>query len=305
MRQTREGPAISRTRAAVFLTTLFFLLSAAAAHARPSFELEEPAGRAGDVVHFSISGAEGPVTYELEIGDEDVVEGAGGGGAVSGAFSVPDLGDAARTVTVEAEIRESGKRKKVKRRLEYLGPALPVTVPLGPAVPSPAPVVVPETAPSPEPTYSPKAADGTSPAPAVTPLSSHRPRQSRERSAIEPLRHVGRSGDRRRRAHRSRGRRKRDGATKRSRSKRLIPRTAPLFDGIPEPGWRSRSGDGDAFVGPIAPRAAVLAAAATRPGDGAGANAAVVVPALLGLGALTLLGAAVLRRRRLDSAGRD
>jgi hypothetical protein len=278
-------------------------MSAAGAHARPNLELTEPGARAGDPVHFSISGADGAVAYELEIDDTDVLEGTGSG-VVTGTFTVPDLGEDVRTVTVEAEIRAADKRKKVKRKLEYLGSTLHVA---GPPVPGPSPAVpaaAPPAASSPEPIYLPSAVAGASPATKVTPRSSPRPRQSRRRHGIEPARHVGRRDKRRRGAHRARGRRHQDAATSKGRRKRPAPRTAPLFDGIPEPGTGHRRDEGGGVfsLNAIAPRAAVLAATRVRPGDSGGLDAALVVPALLGLAGLALAGTAALRRRQLASA---
>jgi hypothetical protein len=295
---TTEGPAVSRARAAVLFTTVIFLLSAAVAHAQPSLELTESAARAGDLVHFSISGADGSITYALEVDDKQVLEGTGG--AVSDTFTVPDLGDVVRTVTVEAEIRGSDKRKKLKRKLLYLGSALPALGPPAPAPTAAVPAVVPAAPPSTQPIYSPNAIEGPSPAPAVTPRSRRRPRQSRKRRAVGPPRHVARSEERRRHAHRGHGRRNRDAETRNTRSKRPAPWAAPLFETVPEPGARARPGGGIFSLNAIAPRTAVLAATTARSGDGGG-RAAVVVPALLGLAGLALAGTAVLRRRRLAS----
>jgi hypothetical protein len=281
------------------------LLSASPAHARPNFELTEPGARAGDPVHFSISGADGAVTYELEIDDTDVLEGTGSG-AVTGTFTVPDLGQDVRTVKVEAEIRAADKRKKVKRKLEYLGSALPVAGPPAPVPPAIVPAATPHPAASPEPVYLPNAVAGASPAPRVTPRSSPRPRQSRKRHAVEQPRHVGRRHKSRRGARRGRDSRNHDAAARKRRPKHPGPRTAPLFDGIPEPGAGDRPGDGGGVfsLNAIAPRGAVLAATRVRPGDSGGLDAALVVPALLGLAGLALAGTAALRRRQLASARR-
>jgi hypothetical protein len=276
------------------------LLSAAPAHAHRAFELTEAAAHAGDLVHFSISASEGPVTYELEVGDKEVLQGTGVA-AVSGTFTVPDLGDAARTVTVEAEVRGSEKKKKLKRKLDYLGPALPVTRPPAPA-PPPAAVVVPQAAPSPEPIHSPKAMQGAPPQPASTPQSGRRPRQSRKRRGTAPPPQVSRGSERRRGVHRRRDRSNRDAAARKTRSKHPAPRTAPLFDGIPEPGARPGANDGFFSLNAIAPPPAVLAATSAR--SGSGSSLAIVVPALLGLAALTLAATAALRRRRLASRSR-
>jgi hypothetical protein len=281
---TREGPAISRARAAVLLTTLTFLLSSATAHAKPTFGLTETSARAGDLVHFTIAGVDGSMSYALEVDGTQVLDGTSDGG-VSGTFTVPDLGDESWTVTVDAKIRGAGKRKNLQSELQYLGSALPVTDPPAQA-PAPAVPVVPQAAPSPQQIYSPDAVDGTSPAPAVKPRSRHRRRHTRKRHAIEvPRRVVARSGERRRRAHRRPARRKHDAAARKARSKRAARRTAPLFDGIPVPG------------GGLAPRPALLVATT----GGRPAHTAIVVPTMLGLAAIALAGTALLRRRRLAS----
>jgi hypothetical protein len=245
-------------------------------------ELEEGTVRAGHLVHFSISGAEGNVTYEFEVGDREILKGTGAG-EVSGAFSMPDLGEAARTVTVEGEIRGSDKRKKVKHKLEYLGSALPVAGPPAPIFAPAAPAVVPQAAPLPAPTYTTGTNEATSPAPVVTPPLSRRPRESRERRAIESPPRATRDAEQRRRAHGRHDRRRRHPATgkTRSRKKRPAHRIGPLFDGIPEPeaGARPDHRGGFSSLNAIAPHS--LAATAT----GDGAYAAVVVPGLLGLAA--------------------
>jgi hypothetical protein len=167
--------------AAVFFTALTFLLSAAAAHARPSFELTDDSARAGDVVHFFISGVEGwGVAYHLEIGGEDVLDGRDRS-VVAGTFTMPDLGDAGRTVAVDVQLWWSDNQRKDRRRLEYLGPALPAAE--APAAPFPVAAGEPQAAPSPQPTPSPTVLAGTSPASSVGSPSHRSPRQSRKRRA--------------------------------------------------------------------------------------------------------------------------
>jgi hypothetical protein len=284
-------------------------LSAAPAFAQPGFELVETSARAGDLVHFSISGVEGPVSYELEIDDEEVVEGSGAG-SVAGVFSAPDLGDAARTVKVEAEIRASGKRKKVKRKLEYLGAALPVASPpaASSAPPTPvAPVAVPEAAPSPTNAASaPSALVGPVPAAATKPRTNHRaPRQSDRRRAARHRRQVKETGKSHRRSRRGGGRRDREGATGKTRSKRPLPLTAPLFDGVPEPGAGELSGGVGALAATaLAPPSAAERAKRTVLGEDGGLNVAFALPALLGAAAIVLAGSAAIRRRRLASPSR-
>ena len=289
---TREGPAISRARAAVLLTTLTFLLSAAVAQASPSFQLTDSSARAGDLVHFSISGIDGSGTYELEVDDTYVLDGTSAG-PISGTFAVPDLGDAARTVTVEAKIWASGRRKNMWSDLEYLGSALPVIEPPAQA-PTPAAPTAPQPAASPAPDYTPNAVDG-SPASAVKTRSKHR-RHSRRRRATEPLRHVARNGERRRRAHHGHHHRRRGAATRHARHKRAGRQTSRLLDGVSKPGTPPQANQ-HAGPGRTAPHTAVLVATGARPGKGM--TAAAVVPALLGFAALVLAGTAVVRRRRL------
>jgi hypothetical protein len=124
-------------------------MSAGVAQANPSFNLAESQARAGDVVHFTITGGDDEVTYDFELADHDVVKGAGDGdaGPVSGQFTMPDLGSSAKSVQVKAEIRDDDDDKTtVKRTLQYLGRAQTVTTPAAPqsvtapaAAPQPAP----------------------------------------------------------------------------------------------------------------------------------------------------------------------
>jgi hypothetical protein len=300
--KTREGPAISFARAALFLTVLSLFPSAAVAHARPSFTLTETSAHAGGVVHFSITGLSGNVAFEFEVGDEQVVDGTANGD-VSGAFTVPDLGDEEKTVTVEAEIKAAGK-KKFKRKLEYLGPSQPVE---DPPRESPAPVqapaltppdVAPQAAPSPGPSsgsiHLPGATGGTSPPLAVAPRSGGRPHKSGRRH--EHAQEVARSDRRRSKGRSDRGHH--TGGTRGRRSRHLLPRTAPLFDGVPEPGY------GDDQGGDSKSPHKDLTATSAHPGDGFGLNAAILVPALLIVTGLVLVVAALLRRRRLSSGYR-
>jgi hypothetical protein len=297
--KTREGPAISRVWSAVFVAVLISLLSAAAAHARPTFELVETSARAGDVVHFYISGIEDSVAYEVEVADTYLLDDAGEGDVVSGMFTVPDLGDEPSTVTVEVKMWWLDKRRTVKRRLGYLGHPLPETETAAPVPPATVGDAV-QGAPAPEPTSSPKAPEGTSLVPASKP-QSRRPRQSRKRGAAGSPRHLERSAARRRAAHRGRDHRNRDAKPRHRRSKYSGRHITQFFDGYAEPRAGARPGGGNGFfaLNAIAPHTAALAGTAAHPGGGA--DASVVVPALLALTALTLAGTAVLRRRRLVS----
>ena len=288
-------------RAGVLLSALVFLSSVAVAHAQGDFVVTETQARAGDAVHFAITGTSGRVEYELEVGDEDVLRGSATGNPIAGEFAMPDLGGKARPVKVEAEWRVSGKRKKVKHTLEYLGLALPpakaepapesapapapaVATPNAVLSPSPAPVAVPAPAAAP---VTPKASGtGASPARAV--------RRGRRRTA--PIAHRGRNRvERRGRAEGRTGERRRGQRGKRSR--RLRARTAPLFDGVPEPGsgrYRESSPSGFAALNAI-----VSPTTAARSAD-AGLPVAILVPGMLGLAAIALSGMALHRRRVLN-----
>jgi hypothetical protein len=289
------------------------LAGTGSAWADPDFALVEAEARAGDVVHFAITGAKGNVTYELEIGHHDVIEDAVGAGTlVAGEFVMPHLGDSPKTVTVEAEMREPRDRTKVKRKLRYLGPAMAATRPAQvESAPSPPASQPPAAAPPPA-AESPAAqppAPAPPPAVAVGPERAHtvqgittprsRTRATRRRSARRGKRgkvHARRAAPRADRRH---GRKP---ARKQARSRRPGARTAPLFDGIPEPGAGKGSAGGDgAFstLNAIAHAAATLTGARTGAGAGDGLNAAVLVPGLMGVAALVLAGTAVHRRRRL------
>lgn len=280
---------------------LISLLSAAAAHARPTFELAETSARAGDVVHFYISGVEDSVAYEVEVADTYLLDDAGVGDVVSGTFTVPDLGDEPWTVTVEVKMWWLDKRRTVKRRLDYLGHPRPETETAAPAAPATVADAVRQGAPAPEPPSAPKAApEGTSLVPASKP-QSRRPRQSRKGGATESPRHLERSAERRRGAHHGRDHRNRDAKPTHRRSKYPGRHITQFFDGYAEPRAGARPGGGNGFfaLNAIAPRTAALAGTAAHPGGGA--DASVVVPGLLALTALTLAGTAMLRRRRLVS----
>jgi hypothetical protein len=247
-------------------------------------------------VHFSISEVGGRVTYVLNVGDRQVLQSAGNDGA-AGTFTVPYLGDGARTVSVEADIWAPDKRKKVKRKLDYLGSAPPVTAP--PATASPAAAALEEEAPTSAPS-SPEAIEGSPPVPAVTPgaspqpPSSPLPRSSAERRPIEPLRKAAHGGKEGRRANPPSERRARAANPDRIRSSHRHHRARGLSD----------INDSGRMYHPktSAPRSVVLDSSGARLGDlGEGRHSAFLVLALLGLAALALAATALLRRRRLAS----
>jgi hypothetical protein len=300
--------AISRARSAVLFATLICLLNvcllgAATAHARPSFELADTGARAGDAVPFSISEPGGwGVAYHLEIGGEDILDGSYAG-AVSGTFTMPYLGDSARTVLVDAELWWSDNRRKDKRRLEYLGPALPA-----PDLPPSAPVstvqaIAPQAA-APAPGSTPSAASSPSPAAAGPPKPRSEGRK-RAKPHTSKTKHLGRgTAERRRVGHRVRNRKRGDAVRKHRRSKRSRHWKGGYYTGYAEPGQGRPTGRPGGFsaLSAIVPPSAALVATAPRRGEGA--NPAVFVPALLGLAGVTLAGTAVLRRRRLASRSR-
>ena len=302
-------------RAGVLLSALVFFTSAGAAHAHPYFTVTEKQARAGDVVHFAITAAKSRVNYELEIDDRDVLQGSGAGSVITGEFTMPDLGERAKTVKVEAEMRESGKgKKKVKQKVEYLGPA-----PASPAPDPPASDPAPAAGPSPQaaapsavapnavlaapqqpPPPAPKvAATPAAPAPAV----KRETRRSRSRAPSTRERPARRAGAQRKRTvpRRERTTSRRPAAARRHRAGRLAPRTAPLFDGVPEPGSRRPVASASAnpttsSLNAIVPPTASLGAEAAK-GDRLGL--ALLVPALAAMAALALAGTALQRQRSL------
>jgi hypothetical protein len=142
-------------RAAVALSVLLvaLLLGAASASADPSLVLSRSEAGAGEVVQFSIAGTKDEVTYAVEVAEHEVAAGAG----ASGAFTMPDLGATARTVTVRVEVAGSDETTTLSRKLGYV-PAAPA--PVAPAAGTPAPAVAP--APAAQRAISPRPASGHS-----------------------------------------------------------------------------------------------------------------------------------------------
>jgi hypothetical protein len=275
-------------------------MSAAVAQADPTFVLAESQARAGDTVHFTITGADDRVTYELEVADRDVLKGAADadGGVVAGQFTMPDLGDTAKSVQVEAELREDDDKTTVKRKLQYLGHAQPVTVvPAAPAQVT-APAASPQPVQEPAREHTPGAAKAPAEPGAGARRAKRKRRQARERRAARRRDTTSeQSGSRskqqsRRDAH--------DSQAKTKRRKGAAPRTAPLFDGVPESqtGGYAAPDDGESAK---APQRKPPAAVVTSPLAGEQANepaAAILVPGLLGLAGFILAGTVFLRKRR-------
>ena len=301
-------------RAGVLISALVFFTSAGAAHAHPYFTVTEEQARAGDVVHFAIAAAKTRVDYELEIDDRDVLQGSGAGSVITGEFTMPDLGERAKTVKVEAEMRESGKgKKKVKQKVEYLGPASASPAPDPPAS-DPAPAAGPSpqagapsavtpnavlAAPQQPPPAPKAAATPAAPAPAV----KRETRRSRSRAPSTRERPARRAGAQRKRTvhRRERTTSRRPAAARRHRAGRLAPRTAPLFDGVPEPGSRkpvasASAGPTTSSLNALVPPAASLGAEATERDR---LRLALLVPALAAMAALALAGTALQRHRSL------
>ena len=262
-------------------------MSAGVAHADPSFVIAESQARAGDAVHFSITGADGDddLTYELEVADRTVLEGAAEGN-VSGSFTMPDLGGSAKSVTVEADIREDDDKTTVKRKLQYLGPALPPAPPEPQqAAAEPAPQQTAAAVPAPS---RPSAAAEAPAAPAAKAKQRAKAKRAKRRQR------------RTRRAvvqHREKQATEDSPARAKKRSRRKAARTAPLFDGVPEPGSSRYPVLEDEPEAREAKPLRTLLAAANRSKDGEHATA-ILIPGLLGLAGFMLAGAVLLRKRR-------
>jgi hypothetical protein len=303
-----------RAGVASFFIALTFLLSVAVAQAKPDFDIAENGARAGEVVHFSIDDFTGPVSYEIEVADKDVLKGSGAGSIVLSTFTMPDLGDKSRSVTVEAEIRDAKKKKTVKEKLQYLGkapaPGHDDDDDRSPSTPGPPPHEPAGTPPIETPAAAPVAAAPAAPAaPAVThlpllrPPSSGTPRSAGRHKSRKHRKSAKSHRVAHRRAHHERSKHntsRRSGGAKlgKSRVRIPLPRTAPLFDGVPEPGTRrTQPGDSHTAGKSGTPPTAALAATRTAADDG-GINAALLVPALLAIAGIGLACTATMRRRR-------
>jgi hypothetical protein len=274
-------------------------MSAAVAHADPSFVVAESQARAGDVVHFTISGADGKLTYDIEVDDRDVLKGSGKG-VIGGQFTMPDLGSKAKSVTVEAEMRDEDGDEEDKRKLQYLGQALPVEPP------APEPQAAPPAAPQPAPAAAPSAPVAA--APAAPAKSVGKPSKGKRRH-VRKRRHKSRERSRstskaksKPRAHtQTRTRREAGPVPRKTTSKRRpAPRRAPLFNGVPEPdtgGFSAARGTAAKEGRPKPPTALVTNPVANRDNPGEPATA-ILIPGVLGLIGFILAGATVLRQRR-------
>jgi hypothetical protein len=129
-RSSSSEAAIARLSSGAALAVILLLLDAAVAYGDPSFLLTESKAGRGDEVPFSISGTEEGATYALQVGATEVAQGSDpDGNGISGEFTMPDLGDTTRTVTVEARVTQSDETTAFTRTLLYLALAQAVTAP--------------------------------------------------------------------------------------------------------------------------------------------------------------------------------
>ena len=274
------------------MSAFIFLMSVAIAHADPGVVISESQLRAGDAVHFFIIGGEGHVTYEIEVAGRDLLKGSGDGGGVSGQFTMPDLGAGAKSVKVEVDIKDSDGKTEVTRKLQYLGLALPVLAPNPPPEPEPAaPAPQQIAAATPAPTSSTPAAAAVTPVQAAKPRSKAKSRRhSRKRRKDKSHRAVLR---------RSGGQKSELPPTTKKRSRRHAARTAPLFDGVPEPGSENYVPDDQVHAAPKRkPVHKAVFGSAVADRVGGEPAMAIFIPGALGLVGFLLAGTTVVRRRR-------
>jgi hypothetical protein len=283
---------------AASLSILILLLSAGVAQADPRFTLTESQARAGEAVHFSISGADGSFKYGLEVGDIAVLNGSAAK-VVSGQFTMPDLGAAGKAVTVEARIQEPEDTTTVSRTLAYLPPAPPpaAVVQAPPATP---PAAVTPAQPASEPTHSPAAQQHTEN------RGAEPPRQHQRQSAAQgnPDRGPSSKGDKKeendKKGKKDKDKKKKD-KKKKDKKKKDKDKKKKDKDNAGGGGAAGKGGGGFFALNAIfPPSAASIASPGTGPN--AGLNPAVLMPALFGLAALMLAGATLARRRRLAGA---
>ena len=269
-------------------------------------------------MHFVISGAAGRIEYELEIGDREVLESTGAGDFLAGEFTMPDLGPGERQVTVEAQIEDSDRTSAGKRKLRYLG-AAPVAAAPAPPVAAPADLTppTPPSGPAPLAQVIPLGV-GVAPDAGTTALKRQAKRPARraarrERTETRQRSTAGsdRKGARAKSVKSVKGVESVKGVkrVKTKRAKLIAPRTAPLFDGVPESHGTPGSGTGGtgflALNAIVPPTAALATSSISSPRNGGdGLTAAVLAPALLALAALLVAGTALARKRRLNRRSR-
>jgi VTC domain-containing protein len=301
--------------AAALLSAFFFLLGAAAvAHADPTFVLTQSGAAPGDSVHFSISGTEGRATYSLEVDGEELGEGSvPEDSGVSGTFTMPDLGNTSRAVTVEAQITQSDETMTRERSLQYHPPS---QASAGPTAPQAAPVLTsaPAAQATPASASGPRSQQRNRPAsgPAPAKRRARGPRRARERHvgkrpASEPQRstraghHPHRHGSPAASASKASAR---SASTARSEGQERAPSAAGSGNGPPN-GPRESVGSelkrGLTTFLTVPPTPALFSAASevvTGSGSGGFPVTSLMILTLLGISALTLAGGGLAPKRR-------
>ena len=270
-------------------------MCAGTAHARPTLDVWPESARAGDVVHLGIWGVDGwGVAYHLELGGENVLDGRNAD-YVNTTFTMPDLGQDASSVTLDATLWFGDSRTRVQQTLDYRGPALPAADPPAPSHGSTGPADAPAVAPAPQHGQSPApSAGGKAPPHAVTP-KSHAPHgHARTHHTAKPERHATSKREQHRKAHHRARDRHKHKAAKHRRSLRPAGPTGPFLKGFDGPGAESADSESPAN-GANAAKPSVL----TSGGLYDSLTAALAIPAALTAAALILVASALLRRRRL------
>ena len=270
------------------------MLCAAAAQARPSFELGETSARAGDVVPFYISGVDDGATYELELDGDYLLDGEADGD-VAGSFTVPDRGGEPWSPTIQASVRSGGRWRSFRRQLDYLGRPVPVSQ--APITPAPGVGAKQQDSAPAGPTSS--ASPPVKKKHGAAPKRKSRPaRRGHARAKPKSHRHAERTAEPRRRTHHRRHRRERAGRHAHRRSRQRYRHITGFYRGYAERGSSVRR---HTEAAPSSPGGGVsrqaTPAAAVRPGGGA--DIAIVAPVVLALAGLALAAIAVLRKRRL------
>jgi VTC domain-containing protein len=288
---------------AVLFSAPVLLLGAVVAQAKSSFVLTESRAGPGEAVHFSISGTE-DATYSLEVDGKDVAEGEiGGESGLSGQFTMPDLGEASRAVTVEAQISQSEETATRTVSLQYVATSEGST---GAAGPQSATAVAPTLR-----AQSTTGTQGSQRRKHTTPQLAPRKRRAGRTPRHAPDRHpreapvnprrftgTGQAQDRRglpvsgsNNASPIRLRAAVGGpqSTANAEDRTVEPRVAPLLTGLPTP-------------------AAIFSLASGVPGSDTGSGgapfSAAVVLLLLGLTAMTVAGGGIAPRRSLPRVRR-
>jgi hypothetical protein len=287
---------------AASLSILILLSSAGVAQADPRFTLTESQARAGEAVHFSIAGADGSFKYGLEVGDVAVLNGSAAK-LVSGQFTMPDLGAAGKTVTVEARIQEPEDTTTATRILAYLPPAPPPAAPVQ-APPASPPAAVAPAQPASQPTHSLPAQQQTEK------RDPEPPRQHQRQSAAQgnpdrgPSSMGGKKEENGKKDKKDKGKKDKDKQKKDKKKKDKNKKDKDKKKKDKDNAGGGGAGKGGGGFGALNAIFPPSAASIAPPGAGpnGGPNPAILLPALVGLAALMLAGATLGRRRRLAGA---